>query len=259
MIHNPFHLLNNLKRKAAHLLLTLTSGRGGQCGTQNLTNREAWLEHTLANIPSGQRMLDAGAGELRYKQFCAHLDYVSQDFAQYDGQGDTKGLQTGKWDQSKLDVVSDITNIPELSESFDAVMCIEVLEHLPDPIRALRELTRLIRPRGTLIIAAPFCSLTHFAPYFYHTGYSRYFYEYWLGELGFEIEDMQWNGNFFEYLAQELLRLPWVGEKYASMRMTLLEQNAINIVVGLLNRLSQNNNGSEQLLAYGLHIRARKR
>jgi len=35
--------------------------------------------------------------------------------------------------------------------------------------------------------------------------------------------------------------------------------NAINVVLGLLKRLSQNSNGSEQLLAYGLHIGARKK
>ena len=78
------------------------------------------------------------------------------------------------------------------------------------------------------------------------------------GELGLEIEDMQWSGNFFDYLAQELRRVPRVGKKYAGMTPTWLEQNAINVVLGLLKRLSQHNNGSQQLLAYGLHIRARK-
>lgn len=255
----PFHFLGKINSKVARLLLALTSRKGGQCGTQNKANRDAWLERTLASIPPGQRMLDVGAGELQYKPFCAHLDYVSQDFAQYDGQGDDVGLQTGDWDQSQIDIVSDITNIPEPDASFDAIMCIEVLEHLSDPVGALRELTRLLKPGGTLIVTAPVCSLTHFSPYFYYTGYSRYFYEYWLGELGFEIEDMQWNGNYFEYLAQELRRLPHVGKKYTSMGATWLEWSAINIVLRLLNRLSQNNNGSEQLLTYGLHIRAHKK
>ena len=75
----------------------------------------------------------------------------------------------------------------------------------------------------------------------------------------YELEDMEWNGNYFEYLAQERRRLPRIGEKCADMTPTWLEQNAINVVLGLLNRLSQNDNGSEELLAYGLHIRARKK
>ena len=255
---NPFYLLRKINSKVARRFLAFTAGKSGQCGTQNKANRDAWLEHTLADIPPGQRILDAGAGELQYKQFCTNLDYVGQDFAKYDGRGDGAGLQTDAWDQSQLDIVCDITSIPEPDASFDVVMCIEVLEHLPDPIRALRELARLLQPGGTLIITAPFCSLTHYSPYFYYTGYSRRFYEHWLGELGFEIEDMQYNGNYFEYLAQELRRLPWVGKEYAGMTVSRLEAGAINVVLGLLERLSQHNNGSEQLLAYGLHIRARK-
>jgi 2-polyprenyl-3-methyl-5-hydroxy-6-metoxy-1,4-benzoquinol methylase len=255
---NPLYLLRKINSKVARRLLAFTAGKGSQCGTQNQANRDVWVERTLANIPSGLRILDAGAGELRYKSFCAHLDYVSQDFAQYDGQGDGAGLQMGSWDQSQLDIVSDITGIPEPDASFDAVMCVEVLEHLPDPLCALRELARLLKPGGILIVTAPFCSLTHYSPYFFYTGYSRYFYEHWLSELGFEIEDMQFNGNYFEYLAQELRRLARVGEKYAGMTTTWLECNAINVVLRLLHRLSQHNNGSEELLSYGLHIRARK-
>ena len=49
-----------------------------------------------------------------------------------------------------------------------------------------------------------------------------------------------------------------VGKKYGRFP-TWIEQNAINIVLGLLNRLSQNDNGSEQLFAYGRHIRALKK
>ena len=66
----------------------------GAVGTQNLITREQWLEKTLKKIPAGHRILDAGAGELKYKKFCTHLDYISQDFGQYDGEGDQAGLQT---------------------------------------------------------------------------------------------------------------------------------------------------------------------
>jgi len=256
---NPLYLLRKLRRKVGRRLFSFISARGGQCGTRNKATRDAWLERTLASIPPGQRILDAGAGQLQHKRFCSHLDYVAQDFAQYDGQGDGAGLQAGSWDQRQLDIVSDIVAIPEPDGSFDAVMCIEVLEHLPDPVRALHELARLLRPGGVLVLTAPFCSLTHFSPYFYYTGYSRNFYEYWLSELDFEIEDMRWNGNYFEYLAQEVRRLSHVGGRYAGISATRVERLAVSIVLGLLNRLSKSDNGSEQLLAYGLHLRARRK
>jgi len=230
----------------------------GRVGLTNQATREAWLEKTLANITPGFRILDAGAGELQYKRFCAHLDYYCQDFARYDGIGNNSGLQTGKWDQSALDIISDITDIPEPDASFDAILCVEVLEHLPDPIKALRELTRLLKPGGTLIVTAPFCALTHFAPYFYQTGYSRYFYEYWFRELGLEIVELKENGNYFEYIAQELRRLPEAVGRYTTGRLARHVKLSIRILLNTLFRLSKVDSGSTELLVYGWQVIARK-
>src|SRR5674476_1598695 len=88
--------------------------------------RTRWLAHTLAAVPSGKRILDAGAGELRNKHLCDHLIYVSQDVCQYEGKGDAQGLQTGTWDTSKIDLVCDILNVPEPDASFDVILCSEV-------------------------------------------------------------------------------------------------------------------------------------
>ena len=88
------------------------------------------LSDNLMTIPRGYKILDAGAGELRFKPDCDHLQYVAQDFGQYEGTGD-EGLQTGEWDNSRLDIISDITEIPVDDESFDAILCSEVFEHIP--------------------------------------------------------------------------------------------------------------------------------
>ena len=110
----------------------------------NEGGRDRWLAQVLATVPAGWRILDAGAGELKNKALCAHLTYVSQDVCQYEGKGDAQGLQIGAWDTSQIDIVCDIVNIPEPDASFDAILCSEVFEHLPDPLKALAEFERLL-------------------------------------------------------------------------------------------------------------------
>ncbi|MDD5285622.1 MAG: class I SAM-dependent methyltransferase [Desulfuromonadaceae bacterium] len=227
-------------------------------GTQNESTRQLWLEQALQQVPEGSRILDAGAGELQFKRFCSHLKYVSQDFAQYNGKGNASGLQMGAWDQSKLDIVSDITAIPEPDNSFDAIMCIEVFEHLPNPLLALKEFARLLRPGGQLILTAPFCSLTHFAPFHFYSGFNRYFYETHLSALGLDIVDIQQNGNFFEFLAQELRRIGFVTEKYTDKRITLFEKIFIKLFLLIVAKYSARDRGSAEILNFGYHVRAVK-
>ncbi|NTV50372.1 MAG: methyltransferase domain-containing protein [Geobacteraceae bacterium] len=228
-------------------------------GTNNEANREEWLEEALRKIPAGSKILDAGAGELQYKRFCSHLDYVSQDFAQYDGAGDNLGLQMGSWDQSKLDIVCDITAIPEPDASFDAIMCIEVFEHLPNPILVLQEFSRLLRPGGHLILTAPFCSLTHFAPFHFYSGFNRYFYETHLPASGLDIVELRHNGNFIEYVAQEIRRIGFISKKYAGIKLNLLEKIVIQLMLFVLARLVGRDTGSHELLCFGYHVSAVKK
>jgi SAM-dependent methyltransferase len=172
--------------------------------------RRLWLQDALSSIPAGQRILDAGAGELRNRPYCVHLNYVSQDFCQYDGQRGgaiQEGLQNAQWDTSRIDVVSDITGIPLPDGSFDAILCSEVLEHVPEPTHALDEFERLLRPGGKLILTAPFASMVHMAPYHFCSGFSRYWYEHHLQARGFAIEQLVPNGDWYAFLEQEIGRL----------------------------------------------------
>lgn len=227
-------------------------------GIKNEEIREAWIEQELKKIRPGARILDAGAGEQQYKKFCSHLEYVSQDFAKYDGKGDDKGLQMEKWDQTELDIISDITTIPEPDQSFDVIMCIEVFEHLPSPLLALEEFSRLLRKGGQLIMTAPFCGLTHFAPYHFYGGFTQYFYKYHLPEYGFEITDIQTNGTYFEFLAMEIRRVSSVASRYSGARGNILERLASLIVLRMLEKFAKKDVGSSELLNYGYHVKAIK-
>ena len=227
-------------------------------GMSNESERESWVIEKLKSLPRGSRLLDAGAGERKFKIFCEHLQYIAQDFGRYDGKGDSTGLQTGAWNQENLDIISDITAIPEPNDSFDAILCTEVLEHLPDPVTAIAEFSRLLRADGQLILTAPFCSLTHFSPFHFYTGFNHYFYETHLPKFGFRIVEMVGNGNFFEYLAQEVHRLGSVARTYVGVEPNVLERLAAKVVLRLLGRLSAQDRGSMELLNFGYFVRAVK-
>jgi SAM-dependent methyltransferase len=227
-------------------------------GTTNESDRELWIQRQLEELPAGARLLDSGAGEQPYRKYCEHLRYVAQDFAQYAPAADPAGLHMKAWEYPQFDIVSDITAIPEPDGSFDAVLCSEVLEHVPDPIAAARELARLLRGGGVLILTAPTCSLTHFAPYHFASGFNRFWYETHLPALGLAIEEIAPSGSYFQFLAQEIRRLPAVMRRYASRTAGLRERIGTRLFLESLERCAAADTGSAELLCYGFHVRARK-
>ena len=222
-------------------------------GTRNDAEREEWVKSTLSRLPAGIRLLDAGAGQQRYRRYCPQAVYVSQDFCQYTGGGDHQALQTGTWDTRAIDIISDIAAIPQPDGSFDVVLCTEVIEHVPDPLAALREFRRLLRPGGELIITAPFCSVTHMAPYHFYSGFNRYFYEHHLPTLGFTIKELVANGNYAEYTGQELRRLLAQYE-----RMPFYARACVGALLHFVGSCKSPGSRDSALVCYGYHVRAVK-
>jgi ubiquinone/menaquinone biosynthesis C-methylase UbiE len=226
-------------------------------GDTNDWSREIWVSQQISKLFSGIRLLDAGAGQLRYKKYCSHLNYISQDFGGYDGKGDGKGLQIGAW-KSPVDIVSDIINIPEPSASFDAIICIEVFEHIPDPISALKELSRLLKSGGQLILTAPFASVTHYSPFHFYSGMNRYFFDKYLKEFGFKEINIISQGGFFEMVAQEIRRTNIVSKKYCNRAITTEEEADLIRALKVLEKLSKLDINSSELMCFGFRITATK-
>jgi SAM-dependent methyltransferase len=240
----------NVVKKIAYTILPST----GDVGTDNAPAKEAWLEKTLRTLPAGSKILDAGAGELAYKKFCTHLDYTSQDFGEYDGES----YKTGTWDTSGVDIRSDIIAIPVPDASFDAIMCVEVFEHIPEPAKAIKEFARILKPGGTLITTAPFCSTTHQQPYYFANGFSRYWYEKILPEYGFEIQELTHNGNLFSWAGAFMRGMRARADTYSS-GATLYQRLVIKLMLAVLNTWEKQNNGSEELLCFGIYVVANKK
>jgi SAM-dependent methyltransferase len=51
------------------------------------------------------------------------------------------------------DLHGSLESIPVEDESFDVVLCLQVLEHVPDPAAAVRELHRVVRPGGRVLLS----------------------------------------------------------------------------------------------------------
>ncbi|MDE1925192.1 MAG: methyltransferase domain-containing protein [Patescibacteria group bacterium] len=231
----------------------------GEVGSHNGDRRVAWVEKILKTIPAGSTILDAGAGELYFKKFCTHLRYTSQDFGQYNGKGD-EGEHWGHWDTSHIDIRSDITAIPVPDNSFDAVMCCEVFEHIPEPAKAVREFSRILKPGGTLITTAPFCSLTHQAPYYFANGYSKYWYEKVFREHGLTIRELRVNGNFFNFIAQEIRRIPIMEKAYTDISVSsrLLYKIVVRILLSFIHKLDARDTNSSEMSCFGILVMATK-
>lgn len=52
-------------------------------------------------------------------------------------------------------IYADVCELPIYSGSFDACLCIDMLEHLKDPAQSVREIARILKPGGRLVAVVP--------------------------------------------------------------------------------------------------------
>jgi SAM-dependent methyltransferase len=73
----------------------------------------------------------------------------AQDLASHKGVAGRAGFRTG-----------DIARLPFAAESLDLLIASEVVEHMPDPSQVVKEMARVLRPGGRLILTMPLESHT---------------------------------------------------------------------------------------------------
>lgn len=224
----------------------------------NEEKRNNWIREKLAELQDGVTLLDAGAGEMQYAPYCERFKYIAQDFGMYVPDKDNKGLTPDKWDTSRVSITCDIINMPLEDNSIDVVLCTEVLEHLQNPILALKEFSRIVKPGGKLLLTAPFCSLTHMAPYYFTNGFSEYWYLENLKDCSFKIEEIIPYGNYFSWIGQELYRMNKMVQTYCGIELNGEESRQLSEFIKLMSKLSMQNQGSEDVLCFGYMISAYK-
>ncbi|MDZ7667246.1 MAG: methyltransferase domain-containing protein [Desulfotignum sp.] len=121
------------------------------------------IDFNRLNIRPGDRILDMGCGEGRHmvkacqikQTVCMGADFV------YDNLKSTRNklmfhqalddLSCTRFDLSCMDV----TRLPFRDQCFDAVICSEVLEHIPNDDQAVSELIRILKPGRILAVSVP--------------------------------------------------------------------------------------------------------
>lgn len=100
----------------------------------------------LAKYATEARVLDIGAGGSEHLQFFPNRVTIDINPAR------------------NPQVVGDAQALPFPDESFDAVVCSEVFEHVPDLHAASSEMVRVLKPGGLIILTARFAFPVHDAP-----------------------------------------------------------------------------------------------
>jgi ubiquinone/menaquinone biosynthesis C-methylase UbiE len=116
---------------------------------------ERVVETVASRLPC-ERFLDAGCGDGRYLAALARLperphQVVGTDIAERILATARRATEAAGIDAEL--VRANLEALPFEDASFDLVLCTQVLEHVLDPAAALRELARVLRPRGTLVLS----------------------------------------------------------------------------------------------------------
>jgi len=102
-------------------------------------------------------------------------------------------------------IFADAAHLPVKDGSIDAVLFLEVAEHIPQDKKPIKEISRILKPGGLLYFSVPFIYPMHDQPYDYRR-YTVHGINALLSEHGFSVKNIKQHGNSF-VTALQLLNL----------------------------------------------------
>lgn len=119
---------------------------------RSTTRQETILEFLQAHVPAGAKILDVGCGLGEILGILpAGYQLHGMDYAQHNVAVSTKRLGA-----RAVIKQGSIYDIPFASDQFDVCLCNEVLEHIEDDARGVRDIARVLKPGGFLLTAVPY-------------------------------------------------------------------------------------------------------
>jgi len=158
---------------------------------------DRFAQQVGAEIPAGAVVLDAGAGTCPYRHYFSHSHYYSTDIVNGRNQ----------YGEPSCSFLSSVDRIPLPTNWVDAIVNLQVLEHVPDPEHVLQEFCRVLRPGGRLYLTAPQGWGLHEEPHHYFN-FTRYGLSLLLTRVGFTDIQIKERGGLFWLLGNRLRTLP---------------------------------------------------
>lgn len=140
-----------------------------------LARRGLWHEISMASPLLSDALLDVGCGTKPYRSLFKVTTYTGLEM-------DTPLARQ----RGIADAYYDGNAFPFPDGSFDSVLCNQVLEHVFNPDFFLREIVRVLKPGGRLLLTAPFIWDEHEQPYDY-ARYSSFGLKALLEKNGFRL------------------------------------------------------------------------
>lgn len=133
----------------------------------------------------------------------------------------------------KPDYVLSIEDLNTIKEnSIDIIFCIEVLEHVQNPFKAIEEIKRVLKKGGVIIASTPFLHPIHDEPYDFYR-YTKYGIEHMFKD--FKKIHLKERNSYLENVIVMILRLFNIGNnKQKLISILLFPINLILILILLI-------------------------
>jgi SAM-dependent methyltransferase len=162
----------------------------------HIERRLLWESIAAESGALGGRMLDVGCGDRPYAALFRHVErYVGLEHPGAVMNVEAELRRSFERVRGLIDAFGDANEIPFRDASFDSCLSTEVLEHVPDPVSVAREIRRILRPGGRVLLTVPFAGELHQTPYDFRR-YTIFGIRRVLEEAGFEVERVRPRGNF---------------------------------------------------------------